>query len=987
MTTSQTAADRNLLFGTLAVQMGFISQEQFAAAMDALSANPGKSVGDVLRERDVLAADEQALLDALVAKHLVRHGDDVSRSLAAAADLATRSIMPGTDRIPAGPGETRAPGAAPVDAYAETRAPDATGGGKMDVFATRGVAGSRVGTMAGESSSPVEPARRQGRFQIVRSHARGGLGEVFVARDGELNRDVALKEIQDRHADHEQSRSRFMLEAEITGALEHPGIVPVYGLGRYEDGRPFYAMRFIRGDSLQDAVAQFHKAEGPDRDPGERAMALRGLLRRFVDVCHAIAYAHSRGVIHRDLKPGNVMLGQFGETLVVDWGLAKPLGAASMPEHIPLSVEGPVMPTASNDSAPTYAGMAIGTPQFMAPEQAAGRIEELGPLSDVYSLGATLYAVLVGKAPLYDEKDVMKILERVQQADVPPAREVNPTVPPALDAICRKAMQLLPENRYPSAQALAADVERWLADEPITAWREPFAVRARRWVRRHRTGVTAGVAILLVGGISLAIATVLLTRANRRERAAKLEAQTNYKLARQAVDRYHTEVSEDVILHEPGMEPLRRKLLEAAREFYAKFVEQRANDPEAKAELGRAYSRLAQITADIDAPAKGIELHRQALGIFNDLLAARPSDAELLADKAATLHHLGRLLREQDQLTAARDSYTEALGLWTRLEEMNPGEERYRAEEARTRLGLGNVEQVNRKLDPAKEEYAKALNLREQLAAAHPERTDYTRDLATARHNLAMVQADAGPQNEAEANYKLALVAQEKLAAAAPKVTQYGDDVAKTHFNMGTLFAKRGQLADATSEFQTAADLFGKLADDHPTVHRFRAGQGTSYRLLALAHWVAKQDGPAEEALARAQKIYQDLSALDLRVPKDRMEVGAGYRQLADLYRQNKRADPARAAYQRALDLLEPLAAGPDALPEYKAELARTLNNRGLLAVAERQQAVADAYFRKALALWEALVAAYPENPDYAENLSRTRGSVVPAAGAGAATT
>src|SRR5262249_5103443 len=164
------------------------------------------------------------------------------------------------------------------------------------------------------------------RFRVLRPHARGGLGEVFVAHDEELHREVALKEIQDRHADDPPSRARFLLEAEITGGLEHPGIVPVYGLGTYADGRPFYAMRFIKGDSLKDAIEVFHQADRPGRDPAERTLALRALLRRFTDVCNAVAYAHSRGVLHRDLKPGNVMLGKYGETLVVDWGLAKAAG-------------------------------------------------------------------------------------------------------------------------------------------------------------------------------------------------------------------------------------------------------------------------------------------------------------------------------------------------------------------------------------------------------------------------------------------------------------------------------------------------------------------------------------------------------------------------------------------------------------------------------------------------------------------------------------
>ncbi|HEX7450025.1 MAG TPA: serine/threonine-protein kinase [Pirellulales bacterium] len=226
------------------------------------------------------------------------------------------------------------------------------------------------------------------RYQALRPHAKGGLGEVLVARDEELNREVALKQIQDRFADDVSSRQRFVLEAEITGGLEHPGIVPVYGLGAYADGRPYYAMRFIRGQSLQEAAEAFHRAEQPGRDPGERTLELRKLLDRLIAVCNAIEYAHARGVVHRDLKPGNIMLGKFGETLVVDWGLAKLLG---QPETIEPMGERPLAPSSLAGTMPTQMGAAVGTPQYMSPEQAAGRLDLVGVASDVYSLGATLY--------------------------------------------------------------------------------------------------------------------------------------------------------------------------------------------------------------------------------------------------------------------------------------------------------------------------------------------------------------------------------------------------------------------------------------------------------------------------------------------------------------------------------------------------------------------------------------------------------------------
>src|SRR5207237_7734177 len=147
-------------------------------------------------------------------------------------------------------------------------------------------------------------------------------------------------------------------------------------LGHYSAGRPYYAMRFIRGDSLQDAIRRFHEAELPGRDPGQRTLELRKLLGRFVDVCNAIAYAHSRGVLHRDLKPGNIMLGQYGETLVVDWGLAKPVGR---PAGEPGSAQDALRPASASGSAPTQMGSAVGTPHYMSPEQAAGRLDALGP--------------------------------------------------------------------------------------------------------------------------------------------------------------------------------------------------------------------------------------------------------------------------------------------------------------------------------------------------------------------------------------------------------------------------------------------------------------------------------------------------------------------------------------------------------------------------------------------------------------------------------
>jgi WD40 repeat protein/serine/threonine protein kinase len=305
------------------------------------------------------------------------------------------------------------------------------------------------------------------RFEILRLHARGGLGEVFLARDRALDRAVALKELPTHRAQDADAQARFLFEAQITGRLEHPGIVPGYSLGRHADGRPDYAMRLIEGETLRQAIKRFSSAGAPTATVhlhNGRALAFQRLLRSVIDTCNAVAYAHNRGVVHRDLKPENIMLGPFGETLVVDWGVAKLLPRSqeeideiepsSLPERLPL-------PTA--DVSMTQPGALVGTPRYMSPEQAAGDLSRVGPASDIYSLGAILYCVLVGQDPFSDE-DVSTVLDRVCRGIYPAPRRLRRSVDPALEAICLKAMALDPHDRYASALDLASALEAWLAD-------------------------------------------------------------------------------------------------------------------------------------------------------------------------------------------------------------------------------------------------------------------------------------------------------------------------------------------------------------------------------------------------------------------------------------------------------------------------------------------------------------------------------------------
>jgi serine/threonine-protein kinase len=480
------ATDRNLLFGILAVQMDFVSRDALITAMNAWVLAKTRPLGDLLMQQGALTSENHQLLEQMVAAHLKAHSGDVQRSLAAVAHHSTLMDV--------------------VQSLADP-----------DLRASLTAAGATIATTAEER--PPEDGLR---YHILRPHAQGGLGVVSVARDAELGREVAFKEIQVRYAEDPNLRGRFVREAEITGGLEHPGIVPVYGLGRYADGRPYYAMRFIRGESLQEAIRKLHA--------GDAGYTLRGLLTRFVVACNAVAYAHSRGVIHRDLKPANVMLGPYGETLVADWGLAKVIGRepADGDGNGELTLHPP-----SGEGSLTQAGSALGTPTFMSPEQARGEIAELRPPTDVYSLGATLYAVLTGRPPVQG-RDTAEVLEKVRQGDWQPPRQVKPSVQRPLDAVCRKAMALKTDNRYGTALELAADVELWLADEPVSAYREPWLTRAGRWVRRHRTKVAAGVAASFVA--LLLVGAGILWR--QGEQARQLEEQERRRMgAEQALTR------------------------------------------------------------------------------------------------------------------------------------------------------------------------------------------------------------------------------------------------------------------------------------------------------------------------------------------------------------------------------------------------------------------------------------------------------------------
>lgn len=506
-----------LLLGVFAYRLGLLSGEAFERVADRCLASPQKSFPSVAESAGELTSLQRQLLAVLVREHVSRNEGDAIRSLA-------RSEFPPT------------------------------------LLPKLAVANGSIEQLLYSKLIPLVPVQDPGdnppqpkldllanRFEILRPHARGGLGEVFLAYDHQLKREVALKEILSERSNSTSNRTRFLAEAEITSKLEHPGIVPVYSFGTHADGRPFYAMRFVEGNSFRASIEELHYSTnstnskaGPNTKPPSsspiptssksvsrsqrrptpispvRNTEFKRLLVALISVCETIHFAHGKGVIHRDLKPSNIMLGVHGEVVVVDWGLAKVTGTPLVPSEY--GFEGVIKLDADANSL-TATGARVGTIEYMPPEHANSDQVCAHPAADIFSLGATLYHLLTGKAP-YAQGDSQSRLKNAQSGSFSKPRELNYRIPQPLEAITLKAMAIAPDDRYQSALELANDLKNWLAGGTIAAWDESTLSRMLRW-HQSQSRLTQFVSLALP--LALLVASLALLIAGR-ERFAWTQA-------------------------------------------------------------------------------------------------------------------------------------------------------------------------------------------------------------------------------------------------------------------------------------------------------------------------------------------------------------------------------------------------------------------------------------------------------------------------------
>jgi predicted Ser/Thr protein kinase len=443
-----------------------------------------------------------------------------------------------------------------------------------------------IGNAKGDGIALGTTVRYFGDYELQQELGRGGMGVVYQARQVSLNRPVALKMLRAGLLAGEDESRRFQNEAEAVALLDHPGIVPVYEVGEHE-GQRYLSMKLVFGGNLADRLAQFKD------DP-------RAAARLVAEVAEAVHHAHMRGILHRDLKPANILVNAEGHPEVTDFGLAKRI---------------------EEDVELTQSGVILGTPAYMAPEQASGRRGSITTATDVYGLGSILYALLTGKAP-FGGDSVIDTLQKVREDPPEPPRKANTKQSRDLEVICLKCLQKEPRQRYESAAALSRDLERWLAHEPILARTTSPAARLALWVRRKP--VIAGLAAALIVAVVLGIAsvTILWRRAEHalaREQVARRESDRQHDLAIEAVSNFiavyghsDSEVFKNVYVL--------RDYLGVFRRLEKSLVD----DPSLKAQmiLGATHQLESRILVELGRRDEGYEELVKSLKLFNKL--ARP---------------------------------------------------------------------------------------------------------------------------------------------------------------------------------------------------------------------------------------------------------------------------------------------------------------------------------------------------------------------------
>ncbi len=749
------------------------------------------------------------------------------------------------------------------------------------------------------------------RFRIVKNLAQGGIGTVFVAFDRDLQRRVAIKELKRKFAQDPAIVQRFEAEATVTGNLEHPNIVPIYATGSRSDGRPYYAMRLIQGQSMQASISELHGKNDLDLDFRKHAAA-RDLMLRFVTVCRAVGFAHSRGVLHRDLKPSNIMVGDFGETLVVDWGLAQRL--SKIDQALPQSSQQEQIKQFESDK--TMHGTIVGTPGYMSPEQAMGSNEEITIASDIYSLGATLFHILTNiipyrhtgsSSPQVNRDEYINASNSLGDTDVciessmklgnRYALSLFGRFPAALDAICQKAMQFNAAARYPSAALLAKDLEAWLLDEPVSVLPETRFQKVQRCAKAHPGFVAGGLASLLITllamGVTLSILSVKnesLRLSNLREQASAQESSKNAEIAKkngdEAVRQRQRVIGilntflvdvERGLSNVPGSAAVQRNVLTTVLnklgEISVDFADDQVNLSNAMAlvDLGDLFSRVG--TKDIK-----LDLARSSKLTLSPLEAAGEMYAEAMKIAVRTTPEEGKeprrmiamikqkqaeVLRQTARTPEALEFLDESLAMRRILFAESPQSVEAAMDVVFAVDYLGTIYLQDGDFSRARDAFVETESILTRLSIEFPNDLEIKRRLGVSLSRIADIAVHDGDLDLAAKLYDQDLAITTELYLSRPNNLTTKRDFCISLDRIGNMSAQRGLLEKAMDSYLESRRLREELHAAEPTDRKTAQELFVSYMKGGDTRMLLKEVANAQADYQRALSLADELARSD----------------------------------------------------------------------------------------------------------------------------
>jgi eukaryotic-like serine/threonine-protein kinase len=714
-----------------------------------------------------------------------------------------------------------------------------------------------------EPPAGSQPTTPLGDFRILREVGRGGMGVVYQAEQLSLGRRVALKVLPFAAALDARQLQRFKIEAQAAASLHHPNIVPVHAIG-CDRGVHYYAMQFIEGQTVAAAVQGLREAAGMETDstsegpvahgsgasvsPAEAAETrpalaalsterstrsreyFRTAARLGVQAAEALEHAHRSGVVHRDIKPANLLLDAAGHLWVTDFGLA----------HV------------QGDPRLTVTGDLVGTLRYMSPEQALPGRGVVDHRTDVYALGVTLYELLT-LTPAVGGRDRREVLHRLATQDPCPPRRLNPAIPADLQTIVLKAAAKEPGERFATAQELADDLRRFLADQPIRARKPSLANRAAKWARRHRPVVAAAAVAVVAAVVALAVSAVLISR----ERA---DAVRQRDAARWAVDDMYTDVAEQWLEQEPHMEELQKKFLLKALRYYQQFAGEQGTEPEVRFDTAMAHRRVGDIYQKLDDRENAEPAYAEAIRLFGRLAEDFP-DRPDYSDALAHCHHsLATLLFRAKRHAEAEEAFLRAVALREKLVGDAPSA-RHRFDLAVSVGELGRLLHVTGRPRDAGQTYRRALDLLDGLTELKGD-PGYLNQLGLTLGRLADLRGDSGDQGQTRRLLEQAVGHLQEVLKAHPR-----HHVCREHLAALLVFLARTRVrlddsAGAETAYRQALALGERLAEDFPRTSQYRRELAATRQELGeqLTTWGRAEEAVREyaEALALCERLVEE---------------------------------------------------------------------------------------------------------------------------------